>query len=426
MVSPIGSNMYAWLSDLFPLNRSLTGKGVEETLDYLRQILPNLKIHKVPTGTDAFDWKIPREWNVSTAYIEDSGGKRFASFEENNLHLVGYSTPVNKVVTKEELLMHLHYVESMPNAIPYITSYYEETWGFCLSYEEFLELGEGPFHVVIDSELKVGHMTYGELYIPGLTQKEILLSTYICHPSMASNELSGPVIATALANWIQGNQLKHSVRVLFLPETIGSIYYISRHLNEMKKNLRAGWVLTCLGDNQTYSFLPSKAGNLYVDSISRRVLSKHVKMYKEFDWIERGSDERQFCSPGIDLPVASVMRSKYGEYPEYHTSLDNLEFVSADGLQTSFEIYQHLIIATEQSRFPKIRVLGEPQLSRRGLYPPTSDRDSFSRVVDRLNVISFMDGTFDTEQIATLCHMTVHAVEEILKELEAVELIDWV
>jgi aminopeptidase-like protein len=426
VVTPIGSDMYSWLSDLFPFNRSLTGKGVEETLMYLQGIFPNLVIHRVATGTDAYDWKIPYEWNVATAYIENSSGIRFASYQENNLHLVGYSIPVNKLLTKEELLPHLHYLDKQPNAIPYITSYYEKNWGFCLTYDEFLQLGEGPFRVVIDSELKVGHMSYGEIFIPGTTQKEILLSTYICHPSMASNELSGPVVATALACWVQENKLKHSVRILFLPETIGSIYYISRHLKDLQRNLRAGWVLTCLGDNQALSFLPSKAGNLYVDSVSRRVLSRREENFREFDWVERGSDERQYCSPGIDLPVASVMRSKYGEYPEYHTSLDNLEFVSAEGLQTSFEIYQQLIIATEQSKFPKIRVLGEPQLSRRGLYPATSDLGTFARVVDRLSVISFMDGTLDTEQIASLCKMPVDVAEGILNELDTANLIDWV
>ena len=418
--------MYSWLSDLFPFNRSLTGEGVEETLTYLQGIIPSLVIHKVATGTDAYDWKIPYEWNVATAYIEDSSGRRFASYEENNLHLVGYSIPVNKLLTKEELLPHLHYLEKQPNAIPYITSYYEENWGFCLRYDEFLQLGTGPFQVVIESELKAGHMTYGEVYIPGFTEKEILFSTYICHPSMASNELSGPVVATALACWVQENRLKHSVRILFLPETIGSIYYISRHLKDLKKNLRAGWVLTCLGDNQALSFLPSKAGNLYVDSVSRRVLNRREEKFREFDWVERGSDERQYCSPGIDLPVASVMRSKYGEYPEYHTSLDNLDFVSAEGLQTSFEIYQQLITATDQSKFPKIKVLGEPQLSRRGLYPATSDLGTFARVVDRLSVISFMDGNLDVEQIASLCKMPLDVAEEILSELDAVNLIDWV
>jgi aminopeptidase-like protein len=418
--------MYSWMHDLFPLNRSLTGDGVIKTLSYLSNLNPNLRVNKVSSGTTAFDWKVPQEWRLDDAYIADVDGKKLISIENSNLHIVGYSTPVNTILSKDELVSHLHYLESAPDSIPYVTSYYEPYWGFCLTYNQFLRLGTGPFHVVIKSSLFDGNMHYGELVIPGKTDKEILLSTYICHPSMASNELSGPVVLSAIARWASSLNLNHTIRCLFWPETIGAIYYLSLHLNELKANVRAGWVMTCLGDNRTYSFVPTKYGNTITDSISRRAFKELGIHYRDYGWLERSSDERQFCAPGIDLPIASVMRSKYGEYPEYHTSADDLSFASEDGLEGSFNIYQKMIELLEVSRFPKINVLGEPQLGRRGLYPTLSTLETFSVIKNQMNVISFMDGRHDFDQIADLCQISRVDVERIVFDLAKSELVNFV
>ena len=417
--------MYSWMSDLFPFNRSLTGEGVVKTLRYLSRLNPELRILSVPSGSEVFDWTIPQEWQLNDAYIADANGTKIVSIENSNLHVVGYSSPINAVVSKDALLSHLHFVESAPSVIPYVTSYYEENWGFCLTYNQFLTLGAGPFRVVIDSKLFSGNMHYGELIIPGKTQHEILLSTYICHPSMASNELSGPVVLSAIARWAKTSNLNHTIRCLFLPETIGAINYLSLHLQELKKNVRAGWVLTCLGDDENYSFIPTRWGNTITDSITRRTFQKSGIKYRDYGWLERGSDERQFCAPGIDLPIASVMRSKYGEYSQYHTSADDLSFASPSGLEGSFIIYQRMIAALELSKFPQINVLGEPQLGKRGLYPKVSTLETFSIVKNQMNVISFLDGRHDIEQIADLCNIPSEVVEKIVNDLTVAQLVTW-
>jgi aminopeptidase-like protein len=426
MTSSIGQVMHSWMRDLFPLNRSLTGDGVLKTLDYLSDINPNLKTLSTSTGTEAFDWVIPKEWQLVDAFVAEQDGTKVISIDNSNLHIVGYSTPVNALMSKDELLGHLHFLESAPDSIPYVTSYYKENWGFCLTYNQFLALGPGPFRVVIDTKLFPGNMHYGELIIPGKTKNEILLSTYICHPSMASNELSGPVVLSALAKWASESELNHTIRCLFLPETIGAIYYLSKHLQDLKQNVRAGWVLTCLGDNQNYSFVPTKWGNTITDSITKRAFEQLDIPYRDFGWLERGSDERQFCAPGVELPIASVMRSKYGEFPEYHTSADNLSFATPDGLEGSFNIYRRMIEILETSEFPRINVLCEPQLGKRGLYPEVSTLESFSIVKNQMNVISFLDGKHDIDQIADLCQISRGVVEQVIGHLAISGLIDWV
>jgi aminopeptidase-like protein len=425
MTNALGRQMHSWMRDLFPINRSLTGDGVVKTLTYLSKLNTNLNVCKVPSGTTAFDWEVPQEWHLDEAYIANMYGDKVISIETSNLHIVGYSTPVNTILSKDELLGHLHFLESSPDAIPYVTSYYEQNWGFCLTYNQFLQLGEGPFRVVIKSKLFAGNMHYGELIIPGKSTKEILLSTYVCHPSMASNELSGPVVLSAIARWASNSNLDHTIRCLFLPETIGAIYYLSLHLKELKANVRAGWVMTCLGDDRGYSFVPTKWGNTITDSISRRAFRELGIQYRDYGWLERGSDERQFCAPGIDLPIASVMRSKYGEYPEYHTSADDLSFASESGLEGSFIVYQKMIELLENSKFPRISVSGEPQLGKRGLYPSVSTLETFSVVKNQMNAISFMDGKHDFDQIADLCQISRGDVERIVLDLAKSELINF-
>ena len=425
MNQDIGRELYNQIVELFPINRSLTGEGVRKTLQYFREKLPELNIYEVPTGTKAFDWTVPNEWKVTDAYIADLNGNQLISFKKNNLHLVGYSIPIDKVMSKSELEAHLYSLPNQRDAIPYITSYYNKNWGFCLSQDQRDQLGAGPFHVVIQSQLFPGSMSYGELVIQGESKQEILLTTYVCHPSMASNELSGPVILAALAQWLKSQKsLRYSYRVLFLVETIGSIYYLSQHMKYLKENVIAGWVLTCLGDDREYSYLPSRLGNTLTDRVSKKVLLGIDANFLEYTWLDRGSDERQFCAPGVDLPVGSIMRSKYDEYPEYHTSLDDLDFVSPAGLKGSFLALQKVISTIESRKCYKINVNCEPQLGKRGLYPTLSTKESVSSVYNFMNVISYLDGRNDIEEIAELCEISIQETEEIIKILLTEELIE--
>jgi aminopeptidase-like protein len=412
--------MHQWATDLFPICRSLTGDGVRSTLNYLQELLPALKIFEVPSGTRAFDWEVPREWVIHDAYIADVDGNRLVDFKTNNLHVVGYSTSVNAVLSRAELDEHLYSLPELPHAIPYVTSYYRETWGFCLTHDQRAKLGDGPFRVLIDSEHKVGSLTYGELIIPGNTADEILLSTYVCHPSMANNELSGPVVTTALARWILGLEDQHyTYRIVMVPETIGSVVYLSLHLRHLQEHLKAGWVLTCIGDDRAYSYLPSPSGATFADRVSKKVVSKLNHRFDEYSFLDRGSDERQYCSPGVDLPVVSLMRSKYGTYPEYHTSLDDLSLVTPSGLQGGLDMMKAVIDELESSPRWRSTVLGEPQMGKRGLYPTTSTSTSAHEVYDMMNVLAFCDGTHDTEELASICSITVSKAEEIVNKLFA-------
>ncbi|HLD17196.1 MAG TPA: DUF4910 domain-containing protein [Coxiellaceae bacterium] len=403
----IGHDIYQFVKELYPICRSLTGEGVRETLKRIQHHIPTLKIHNIPSGTRVFDWTVPDEWNIKEAYILDkASGEKIVDFKENNLHIVSYSIPIEQEMTFEELDAHLYSLPDKPNAIPYITSYYKKWWGFCITAEQHNELKKDPkkkYSVRINSTLRPGHLNYGELIISGETKNEILLSTYICHPSMANNELSGPCVTTALAQWIQ-NELKNrhfTYRILFLVETIGSIAYLSQHRNELKKQVSAGFVITCVGDNNAYSYVASRYGNTLADKVAKHILNHHYPHYKSYSFLERGSDERQYCSPGIDLPVCSICRSKYKEYPEYHTSLDNLSFVSPEGLQGGFDVYQKIIILLEHNKYYECTTYCEPQLSRRELYPTLSAiKPNRKQVWDIMNVIAYADGQNDLIDIA--------------------------
>lgn len=424
-----GETMLSWMKDLFPINRSLSGDGNRETLVYLKNLIPEMNIDYFACGEKVFDWVVPDEWNVIDAYIELKDGTKIAQFKENNLHLVGYSAPVDRIVEKSELIKHMHFLQDFPEAIPYVTSYYKKNWGFCVTKQQFDILGEGPFHVVIDSSFKKrsqgGVLNYGEIYIPGISKQEILFSTYICHPSMANNELSGPVIATALAKYIAEMEHHYSYRFLFLPETIGSISYLSRNLHSLKSSLIAGWVLTCLGDSGDFSYVPSRTGNNYADRISVSVLEEFSPHYLKYSWLDRGSDERQYCAPGIDLPMCSITRSKYGTYKEYHTSADNLGFISAHSLYESYSLFKSIIGKIESQRVPKIRVLCEPQLGKRGLYPNLSRRDAYSIDLKNLqNVISYLDGAHTVKEVADICGIDRVKVEELIRVLANNNLIE--
>ena len=395
-----GEEMHSFAQALYPICRSLTGDGVRKTLGLIKQILPELVIREVPSGTVAFDWTVPDEWNIRTAYIEDPSGRRVVDFAHHNLHVVGYSTPVDVTIDLEELQKHLHSLPDKPDVIPYVTSYYKRDWGFCLPHRLRETLAAGQYKVVIDADLKPGSLTYGELVIPGKSNDEVLFSTYVCHPSMANNELSGPVIATYLAKWITKIDRNYTYRFVFVPETIGTVVYLSNLLDHLKKHVRAGFVLTCCGDEGRFSFMPSRTGQTYADKVARRVLAQLAPDFIEYSFLQRGSDERQYCSPLVDLPVASVMRSKYHEYSEYHTSADDLTFVTPRGLQTTLDLYSKLIDTLEGNRVLHAVVAGEPQLGKRGLYPNIGGQVDQKSVSAILDLLAFADGTNDVVDIA--------------------------
>jgi aminopeptidase-like protein len=423
-MSEIGQALYDSAVELFPLNRSLTGEGVRQTLAILQRHLPQMMIHEVPSGTPAYDWSVPREWNVEEAYLIDPDGNKIIDFNDSNLHLVGYSTPVDVKLPLEELQEHLYSLPDQPEAIPYITSYYRERWGFCLTHEQRSALKPGEYHAVIKSELKDGNLTYGEWILPGITEQEIFLSTYICHPSMANNELSGPVVTTFLSQWIQSQPRRYTYRVIFIPETIGSIVYLSRNLEPMQRNIIAGFNLTCIGDDRAYSYLSSRQEDTLADRAAQHVLSHIHPDYVHYSYLERGSDERQYCGPGVDLPVVSVMRTKYGEYPEYHTSLDDLNMISPQGLAGGYEVMQMILTCLEANRRLRVTVLGEPQLGKRGLYPTVSTKQSGAMVRDMMNLIAYSDGMRDLLAVAEKIGAPMWELIPIADRLEAEGLLE--
>lgn len=412
-----GEMMHQLMSDLFPICRSITGNGVRETLKVIKQYIP-LDIFEVPSGTKVFDWTIPKEWNIKDAYVMDESGNKVIEFKKNNLHVVGYSIPINRILALAELQNNLYSLPDQPDAIPYVTSYYSERWGFCLSHKDREQLKDGNYRVVIDSELKDGYLTYGELIIPGKTKKEIFLSTYICHPSLANDNLSGVCVTVFLAKWLLEKQRRYTYRIIFIPETIGSLTYLSKNIEAMKKNIMAGFNLTCVGGDSDYSFLPSRRGNTLADRAALNILkSKHLA-FKTYSFLDRGSDERQYCSPGIDLPVVSVMRSKYGDYSEYHTSLDNLNFVTPSGLEGTYDILKECFQLLERNKRYTAQCLGEPQLGRRGLRSTISIKSGLDRVKILPNIIAYSDGSNDLIDISNIINRPVWELYPVIEKLE--------
>lgn len=415
----IGAEMYGWARDLFPIMRSLSGPGVRQTLNYLGDLLPGLHIGEVASGSQCFDWTVPDEWSFRAAWIEDEDGRRIIDAAHCNLHVVNYSEPVDRWLSLEELQSHLYSLAEQPDAIPYVTSYYRRHWGFCLSQTQRDALKPGRYRAVIDADLAPGRLNYAELILPGRETDEILLSTYVCHPSMANNELSGPVVATALARWLMGRERRFTYRILFLVETIGSIAYLSRHGEHMKRHTKAGFVLSCVGDDRAYSFLPSRRGDTLADRVARRALRDQVgDQWKSYSFLQRGSDERQYCSPLMDLPVALMMRSKFGEYPEYHTSKDDLGVISPHGLAGSFTLYSHAITLLEGNDFVRATQPCEPQLGKRGLYPTVSTRDSYKVAQAMVDVLAHADGRLDILDLADAIDQNAGTVLDICATLE--------
>ena len=415
----IGQAIHDFARALWPLPRSISGEGLRATLRAIQARLPALELVEVASGTQVLDWIVPDEWRIGEAWIEAPDGSRIVDVARNNLHVVGYSTAVDAVLPLAELQPHLHSLPEQPDAIPYVTSYYQRRWGFCLSQRQRDALVDGVYRVRIDAAHVAGAITLGELLIPGESAQEILLSSYCCHPSMANNELSGPCLLTWLARWIDAlPRRRYSYRIVFVPEMIGSIAYLDRHRAAMRARTIAGFNLSCVGDERAWSYLPSRHGDTLADRVARHVLGQLAPDYRRYHWRDRGSDESNYCAPGIDLPVASVMRSKYGSYPEYHTSLDELDtVVTPRGLGQSFALYRRMIEALEQHCHPVAQVLGEPQLGRRGLYPSLSVKGSTAPVRILLDLISMADGRTALVDIADACGVPVWELAAMLERL---------
>jgi aminopeptidase-like protein len=414
---------------LWPLNRSILGNGNRETLSLIENYVgKDLDYLKFESGTKVYDWTIPDEWHVDNAYVIDPYGKKILDFKKNNLHLMGYSIAVNSVMKLEELNLHLYSLPDQPDAIPYVTSYYHKNWGFCLSHDQRKNLPEGVYRVVIESSFTSGHLEIAEYLIKGKSQKEIFLSTYICHPSMANNEMSGPLVCANIAKTLVENftncELNYSVRIAFMPETIGSISYIKANLERMKKNVICGFVVTCVGDQRKWSFLPTRVGNTVADRSAIRVLQNLSLMFDQYSWLDRGSDERQYCSPGVDLPIASVMRSKYGTFPEYHTSNDKFgSVVTEEGICESVNFYLKLLEEIQQYSFPSSTYKCEPNLGSRSLYPLVSIKVNYDNSKNLLNVLSHCDGKTEEIEIARLTKLNIAQVKSALDILKKNQLI---
>ena len=393
--------------NLFPICRSLTGRGIKKTLKIIKNEFSDLKIYSIPSGTKVFDWNVPSEWNVTDAYVLDKDNKKIINFKLNSLHLIGYSIPVNKLLNKIQLFKNLYSLPKQPEAIPYITSYYKKYWGFCITHNKKIEFDKkykknDKFKVIIKSNLNSnGNLNYGELIIPGKSKQEILISTYICHPSMANNELSGPIVAMSLIKHFKKfKKLNKTIRFIFIPETIGSITYLSKNLNNLKSNVIGGYNLSCIGDERQHSCMLSKYENSPSDKALLEAYKKLKIKFKLYSFLKRGSDERQYNSPGIDLPITSIFRSKYGEYPEYHTSLDDFNLVTIKGVKGGFKVAKKAIEILLNNIIPKNKILCEPQMGKRGLYPNLSTKSGSKKSKIYMNFLQYADGKNDLKFIA--------------------------
>jgi aminopeptidase-like protein len=419
--------LYDFATKIWSYNRSLTGFGVRETLQAIKQEVPALKIKSFSSGLKVYDWEIPMEWNVNYAYIIDPNGNKICDFSTNNLHLIGYSESIEVDLQLSDLQDHLYSLPEQPDAIPYVTSYYEERWGFCISEKQRQELLQGIYKIRISTSKTIGTLDIGEIFIPGIDKREIFFSTYVCHPSMANNEISGITVSTFIAKYLAKRiKPRYSYRFVFLPETIGSITYIHHNLKKMKKNIIAGFNLTCIGDERNYSYLPSRNGDVLSDRAALHVLENQYQGYKKYSWLDRGSDERQYCAPGIDLPIASLMRTKYGEYPEYHTSLDDLtNVVTAKGLMGGFDLVRKVIEALEMDIIARPKILCEPMMSKRHLYPTISTKNFHPDIRLRMNIISYLDGKKSLLEIANILGKPIELVYNELLTLKELGVVDF-
>jgi len=397
----LGQVMLDFMADLFPICRSITGKGVRQTLAEVGKEIP-LDIHEVPSGTQVFDWSVPLEWNITDAFIKDPSGKRLIDFQQSNLHVVNYSVPIQKKMTLADLKPHLHSLPDHPTWIPYRTSYYRENWGFCLSHKQLSELPEGvELEVCIKSTLAPGSLTYGECYLRGATEQEILVSCHVCHPSLCNDNLSGLAVAVALAKAMAAKSRRYSYRFIFIPATIGAITWLARNEAGLK-HVRHGLVITGVGDRGATTYKKSRQGDAEIDRAMQHVLRHAEREHHVIEFFPYGYDERQYCSPAFNLPVGCLMRTPHGQYPEYHTSADNLDFVSAESLAGSYSHCLALFDILEGNRsYINKSPKGEPQLGRRGLYRDVAgQQQSKTFELSLLWVLNMSDGTQSLLDIA--------------------------
>ena len=420
--TPLGEQMYQLVETLYPICRSITGPGVRETMAHIQKLLP-ITIQEVPSGTPVFDWEVPKEWAIRDAYVKNAQGERVIDFKKSNLHVLNYSTPVNQRMTLSELRPHLTTLPEQPDWIPYRTTYYQEKWGFCLSQNHLNSLPEGDYEVVIDSSLENGSLTYGEYVIEGKSTDEVLISCHTCHPSLCNDNLSGIALATYLARHLDGIQakggkLRHSYRFLFIPGTIGSITWLA--LNEAKaKNIKHGLVVVCVGDAGNYSYKTSRQGDALIDRAAKHVLTFEKDAFNLIEFYPYGYDERQYCSPGFNLAVGSLSRSTHGKFPQYHSSADDLSFVSGKQIAESLEVYIKVLDVLENdavmiNQNPKC----EPRLGKRGLYGnvgATVHRATFEMAL--LWTLNLTDGQHSLLDIAQRSKMPFDAIKQAAKAL---------
>jgi aminopeptidase-like protein len=401
-VDPVatGQAMHRLIAELFPICRSITGDGLRETLSILRKYIP-LEMREVPTGTPVFDWTVPKEWNIRDAFVKNSRGERVIDFAESNLHVVNYSIPVHRRISLPELKEHLFTIPERPDWIPYRTSYYKESWGFCLSQRQLDALSEDEYEISIDSTLKDGHLTYGEYFLRGETQDEVLISCHACHPSLCNDNLSGIALAVSLAKRLQASPRHYSYRFLFIPGTIGAITWLA--LNEDKlPRIKHGLVLSGVGDAGKLHYKKSRQGSAEIDRVASHVLQHSGTPYELLEFSPYGYDERQYCSPGINLAVGRLSRTPHGTFPEYHTSADNLEFVHPERLGESFTVCQEILSVLENNgTFVNLNPKCEPQLGKRGLYHVIGGKsDAGLNEMAMLWVLNLSDGSHSLLDIA--------------------------
>jgi aminopeptidase-like protein len=395
----ISRDLHGFIADLYPICRSITGEGIRQTLDIIRNRI-SLQLSEVPTGTPVLDWTVPKEWNISDAYIADHHGERIVDFKKCNLHVLNYSTPVHATMSLTELRPHLFTMPEHPDWIPYRTTYYKENWGFCLSHNQLMAMDEGQYEVFIASTLEDGHLTYGEYYLPGRSTDEVVISCHACHPSLANDNLSGLAVATFLAQLLSGKDLRYSYRFLFLPGTIGAITWLARNRDTIG-GIRHGLVLTCLGDAGGLHYKKSRQGNAEIDRAVSHILKHCGESAEILKFSPYGYDERQYCSPGFNLAVGCLMRSVWGTFPEYHTSADNLDFIKPDQLVGSLRTCTAIVDVLENNLcYLNLSPYGEPQLGRRNLYGSTGGDAIGIEVNARLWVLNQSDGKHSLLDIA--------------------------
>jgi aminopeptidase-like protein len=417
LLAESGNELHRFAAELYPICRSITGDGIRETLTLIGNRIP-LQIFEVPTGTAVFDWVVPKEWNIRDAYIKDAAGRRVVDFRRNNLHVLNYSTPIHKMLPLSQLREHLFTLPEYPDWIPYRTSYYKEQWGFCLTHNQLSGLQDENYEVLIDSTLQDGHLSYGECFLPGQSEEEILISTHACHPSLANDNLSGLTVATYLAQLLAKRDLRYSYRFLFAPGTIGTITWLARNRDKVSR-IRHGLVLTGIGDRGGFHYKKSRRGEAEIDRVTAHVLRHCGEPSETLEFSPYGYDERQYCSPGFNLPVGCLMRSVWGTFPEYHTSADNLDFIQPTALAGSLHTCLAIVNVLENNRrYMNQNPCCEPQLGKRNLYRSMGGESIGQEINARLWVLNLSDGEHSLLDIAERSDMPFSAIGEAAELLE--------